>query len=159
MMKSTRVKTHLFWILLAEAAGAVSGWLSQGGMERFRQNVVQPSLSPPALLFPIVWSILYALMGIGAARVSLTEPSMPRSRGLNLFVLQLAVNFLWSPLFFCAQAFGASLLWLVLLWLLVAAMMLSFRSVDKAAFLLQIPYLLWLSFAAWLNYGIWQLNP
>jgi tryptophan-rich sensory protein len=109
-------------------------------------------------LFPIVWGILYALMGIGAARISMTPPSPERSQGLNLFIAQLVVNFFWSLIFFNAQAFGFALLWLVLLWVLVLWMILTFRKTDPLAAWLQIPYLLWLTFAAYLNYSVWQLN-
>lgn len=151
-------KPYVFWILLAEAAGALSGWLSREGSEVFSQAVTQPPLSPPAILFPIVWTILYALMGIGAARVSLTPPSPQRSRGLNLFVIQLVVNFFWSLIFFNAQAYGFAFLWLLLLWVLVLLMILAFRKVDPLAAWLQIPYLLWLTFAAYLSFGVWYLN-
>ena len=151
-------KPYAFWILLAEAAGALSGWLSREGSEMFSQTVIQPSLSPPAILFPVVWTILYALMGIGAARVSLTPPSPERSRGLNLFIIQLAVNFFWSLIFFNAQAYGFAFLWLILLWVLVLLMILAFRKVDPLAAWLQIPYLLWLTFAAYLSFGVWVLN-
>ena len=151
-------KPYVFWILLAEAAGALSGWLSREGSEVFSQTVTQPPLSPPAILFPIVWTILYALMGIGAARVSLAPPSPQRSRGLNLFVIQLVVNFFWSLIFFNAQAYGFAFLWLLLLWVLVLRMILAFRQVDPLAAWLQIPYLLWLTFAAYLSFGVWYLN-
>ena len=151
-------KPYVFWILLAEAVGALSGWLSREGSEVFSQTVTQPPLSPPAILFPIVWSILYALMGIGAARVSLTPSSPERSRSLNLFVIQLVVNFFWSLIFFNAQAYGFAFLWLLLLWVLVLLMILAFRKVDPLAALLQIPYLLWLTFAAYLSFGVWYLN-
>lgn len=151
-------KPYVFWILLAEAAGALSGWLSREGSEVFSQTVTQPPLSPPAILFPIIWTILYALMGIGAARVSLTPPSPQRSRGLNLFVIQLVVNFFWSLIFFNAQAYGFAFLWLLLLWVLVLLMILAFRKVDPLAAWLQIPYLLWLTFAAYLSFGVWYLN-
>jgi tryptophan-rich sensory protein len=151
-------KPYVFWILLAEAVGALSGWLSREGSEVFSQTVTQPPLSPPAILFPIVWSILYALMGIGAARVSLTPSSPERSRSLNLFVIQLVVNFFWSLIFFNAQAYGFAFLWLLLLWMLVLLMILAFRQVDPVAAWLQIPYLLWLTFAAYLSFGVWYLN-
>ena len=151
-------KPYVFWILLAEAAGALSGWLSREGSEVFSQTVTQPPLSPPAILFPIVWTILYALMGIGAARVSLAPPSPQRSRGLNLFIIQLVVNFFWSLIFFNAQAYGFAFLWLLLLWVLVLRMILAFRKVDPLAAWLQIPYLLWLTFAAYLSFGVWYLN-
>lgn len=151
-------KVYLFWIALAEAVGLLSGLLSREGTVIFGQTALQPPLSPPAIVFPIAWTILYALMGIGAARVSMTPASADRSRGLNLFVTQLIVNFFWSLIFFNAQAYGFALLWLILLFVLVLWMTLEFRKVDPLAALLQIPYLLWLAFAAYLNYGVWMLN-
>ena len=138
--------------------GALSGWLTREGTQLFSETVVKPPLTPPSLVFPIVWGILYALMGIGAARVSLTEPSEDRSRGLNLFVAQLIVNFFWSLIFFNAQAYGFAFFWLLLLWGLVLWMTLTFRKVDPIAAWLQVPYLLWLTFAAYLNIGVWRLN-
>ena len=157
-MKKITWKPYILWILLAEAVGALSGWLTREGTQLFSETVAKPPLTPPSLVFPIVWGILYALMGIGAARVSLTEPSEDRSRGLNLFVAQLIVNFFWSLIFFNAQAYGFAFFWLLLLWGLVLWMTLTFRKVDKIAAWLQVPYLLWLTFAAYLNFGVWRLN-
>ena len=151
-------KTYAFWILLSEVMGAASGLLSMDCMRSFEDTVARPPLSPPAFLFPIVWTVLYALMGIGAARVSMSAPSPERSRGLNLFVIQLAMNFLWTPLFFCPKAFGFAFFWLLGLLGTVVLMTLEFRKSDRLAALLQIPYLLWLSFAAYLNFGIWMLS-
>lgn len=124
----------------------------------FGEAVLQPPLSPPAIVFPIVWTILYALMGISAARISLAPPSASRSSGLNLFITQLIVNFFWSLIFFNTGAYGFALLWLLLLWVLVLWMILTFRKIDPLAAWLQVPYLLWLTFAAYLNYGVWMLN-
>ncbi len=127
-------------------------------MEIYTSQIVQPPLSPPAILFPIVWGILYALMGISAARIYLSAPSKERSLGLNIFAVQLVVNFFWSLIFFNAQAYGFAFIWLLLLWGLVLWMILTFRKVDPLAAWLQIPYLLWLTFAAYLNAGVWYLN-
>ena len=157
-MKKTTWKPYVLWILLAEAVGALSGWLTREGTQLFSETVAKPPLTPPSLVFPIVWGILYALMGIGAARISLTEPSEDRSRGLNLFVAQLIVIFFWCLIFFNAQAYGFAFFWLLLLWGLVLWMTLTFRKVDKIAAWLQVPYLLWLTFAAYLNFGVWRLN-
>lgn len=157
-MKKITWKPYILWILLAEAVGALSGWLTREGTQLFSETVAKPPLTPPSLVFPIVWGILYALMGIGAARVSLTEPSEDRSRGLNLFVAQLIVNFFWSLIFFNAQAYGFAFFWLLLLCGLVLWMTLTFRKVDPIAAWLQVPYLLWLTFAAYLNFGVWRLN-
>lgn len=151
-------KTYLFWILFAEGIGLASGLLSREGTIIFGQIARQPPLSPPAAVFPIVWTILYALMGVSAARIWLAGNSVHRGRGLNLFVAQLVVNFFWSLIFFNACAYGAAFAWLILLWVLVAWMIITFRRTDLTAALLQIPYLLWLTFAAYLNYGVWMLN-
>ena len=124
----------------------------------YSETILKPAFSPPAIVFPIVWTVLYALMGIGAARVWNAPESQDRRRALNAFIIQLVVNFFWSLIFFNAQAFGFALVWLVLLWVLVLLMILGFRKVDKAAALLQIPYFLWVTFAIYLNYGVWRLN-
>lgn len=151
-------KTYTFWILLTEAVGALSGWLSRDGMETYMQTIAKPPLSPPGWVFPVVWGILYALLGFGAARIWLTPPYGERSRGLNLYIVQLVINFFWSLIFFNLQAFGFAFFWLLLLWGLVLWMILTFRKVDPLAAKLQIPYLLWLTFAAYLNLGVWYLN-
>lgn len=158
-MNKKKLWTYAAWILLAEGIGALSGWLSRDGMKLYSQTVVQPPLSPPMILFPIVWGLLYALMGIGAARVWLTAPSPDRSRGINLFLSQLIFNFFWSLIFFNAAAYGFALLWLMVLWILVLLMILAFNRTDPLGAWLQIPYLLWLTFAAYLNFGVWRLNP
>ncbi|MBP3493876.1 MAG: tryptophan-rich sensory protein [Oscillospiraceae bacterium] len=151
-------KTYGLWILLAEAVGGLSGFLTREGTKIYNATIEQPPLSPPAIVFPIVWGILFALMGVGAARVYLAPPSAIRTRGLRLFFVQLAFNFFWSILFFNLQNFGFALVWLLALWVLILWMILAFYRVDKWAALLQIPYLLWVSFAAYLNYGVWMLN-
>ena len=151
-------KTYFFWIALAEGVGALAGWLTRNGMAFYKEFVEKPALAPPAIVFPIVWGILYALMGIGAARVSLTPPSKERSLGLNLFVVQLIVNFFWSLIFFNLRTYGFALLWLGILWVLIVWMIGAFRQTDSWAAWLQIPYLLWVTFAAYLNWGVWVLN-
>lgn len=151
-------KTYAFWILLTESVGALSGWISRNGTELYMQTIEKPPLSPPGWVFPVVWTILFALMGIGAARIWLSPLPKDRSQGINLFISQLVINFFWSPIFFNAQAFGFAFLWLLLLLGLVLWMTLTFRKVDPLAAKLQIPYLLWLVFAAYLNLGVWWLN-
>lgn len=157
-MKRNTWKPYLYWILFTEAVGGLSGWLTREGTKIYNATVTQPPLSPPSFVFPIVWAILFALMGIGVTRVSLAPSSGGRSRSLLIYLVQLGFNFLWSILFFNYQAFGLALIWLLLLWLLIIWMILSFWKVDRPAALLQIPYLLWVSFAAYLNYSVWMLN-
>ena len=151
-------KTYAAWVLLAEGAGALSGWLAREGIALYTRTVTQPPLSPPPAVFPIVWAALYALMGAGAARVSLTPPGRDRSRGLRLFAGQLAFSFFWPILFFSLRAYGPALAWLAILWGLILGMTLAFRRTDRPAALLQIPYLLWVAFAGYLNLGVWLLN-
>ena len=157
-MKSTEWKAYVSWIFLAEAVGAVSGWLTRDGMELYMETIRQPLLSPPGFVFPVVWVILYALMGIGAARIYLAPPSEERSRSLQIFLAQLAFNFFWSIIFFNMQRFGFALLWLAVLWLMILWMIRSFGKVDSLAAKLQVPYLLWVMFAVYLNAGVWLLN-
>ena len=158
-MEQSKWKVYALWIGLTLAVGVLSGLLSRPGMQGFEETVLQPPLSPPSFLFPVVWTILYALMGIGAARIRLSEPSPWGSCSIRLFVAQLVVNFFWSLIFFNARSFVLAFLWLLLLLGLVWWMFITFRKVDKWAALLQLPYLLWLTFAAYLSAGVWLLNP
>ena len=158
-MKKTQWKTYGFWIISTELVGALSGWLTRDGTQLYSTSIAQPPLSPPSLAFPIVWSILFALMGIGAARIYLSPASNARSQGLLRYFLQLAFNFFWSIIFFNFQKFGFAFLWLLVLWFLILRMILSFRKADPLAAWIQLPYLLWVTFAAYLNLGVWILNP
>ena len=153
-----KLRTYALGIILVEAVGLLSGLLSRGGAEAFRASVLQPPLSPPGWVFPVVWTILYALMGVSAVRVWQSPSSGARSRGLNLFAAQLILNFFWPLIFFNARAYGLAFVWVVVLWVLVLLMILEFRKVDRVAALLQIPYLIWLTFAAYLAFGVWRLN-
>ena len=151
-------KPYLISAGIALGVGTLSGLLSMGGMQDYAQNVAKPTLTPPGWLFPVVWTILYTLMGISSARIWLAPKSDARDRGLNIYVVQLIVNFFWSLIFFNAQAFGFAAIWLILLIALVVLMIYQFYKVNKRAALLQIPYLLWLLFALYLNIGVWTLN-
>ena len=150
--------TYVFWIAVTEAVGALAGFLIRDGMELYKTQVIKPPLSPPALVFPIVWAILYALMGIGIARVVLSARSEERSDAIQVYLLQLAINFTWSIFFFHLRSYGGALLVLLFLLALIIWMILRFRRVDRPAAWLQIPYVLWVSFAAYLNAGVWLLN-
>ena len=151
-------KQYLFWIGLSLGVGFFSGLISRDGTQLYAEMLQKPSLSPPGWVFGVVWTILYTLMGISAAVVWAAPQTLERSRGLNLFIAQLIVNFFWSPIFFNARAYGLALIWLLILWVLVLLMILQFRKVDRSAAKLQIPYLVWLTFEAYLNWGVWQLN-
>ena len=157
-MNKKQWKQTGFWILAVEAVGALSGLLSADGIRNYSQMTRKPALTPSPVVFPVVWALLYGLLGFSASRVWMAPPSTARNRGLNLFVAQLTFNFFWSLLFFGAQAFGFAALWLALLWVLVVLMALLFFRVDPPAGWFQIPYILWLTFAGYLNIAVWLLN-
>lgn len=157
-MKKAAWKTYALWILGVEAVGALSGFLTRRGSEIYSETVAKPPLSPPSVVFPIVWGILFLLMGISAARIYLSPVSCARSQSLWIFIIQLAFNFFWSIIFFNFQNFGVAFLWLMVLWALILWMILAFRKTDPLAAWLQVPYLLWVTFAAYLNFGVWMLN-
>ena len=157
-MKFKNWKVYAFWIGLSEIVGVLAGLISRNGMQVYMTMAEKPPLTPPAIVFPIVWTILYALMGIGAARVYLAPESAERNRGITVFIAQLIVNFFWPLFFFNLQAYGFAFFWLILLWILVFYMIFTFYKTDKLAAWLQVPYLIWLTFAAYLNLGVWLLN-
>ena len=157
-MKKRRIGTYLFWVLGTEAVGAISGWLTRDGMEWYKSQVTKPALSPPPIVFPIAWGVLYALMGIGMARVVLSARSEERTDAIQVYLLQLAVNFTWSIFFFNLKTYGGALAVLLILLALIIWMLQRFNRVDKPAARLQIPYVLWVCFAAYLNAGVWLLN-
>ena len=142
---------------LALLVGGLSSVITQGEMEAF-SALRQPPLSPPGWVFPVAWTILYLLMGIGMAIVWRKSDGERRRRAVTLWGGQLAANFLWPLLFFLWQQRLLSLVWLAVLLILVANMTSEFEKTSVTAARMQIPYLLWLLFAAYLNLGVWILN-
>lgn len=157
-MKGTRWKIFLALALLTEGLGALVGWLTRDASALYEATVNKPPLSPPGWIFPVVWTALYALMALSAARVWAAPESRERSLGLGLFFAQLGLNLLWPFLFFSLGWYAVALLWLVALWAMVLWMVATFEKTDPAAAWLQTPYLLWLTFATYLNFGVWLLN-
>jgi len=151
---SKKTKTTIVFILISLAVGGLSALLTRGNMDIY-ETVVRPPLAPPAIVFPIVWTILYVLMGIGAARVYLREPD---SNAITIFSINLAINFFWSIIFFNMRSFGFAFLWLLLLLAVVILMTVKFAKFDKIAAYLQIPYIVWLVFAGYLNLYIYLMN-
>ena len=156
-INKSRLKVYGIFILITAAVGGLSALLTNMGMESYRQ-AVKPSLTPPEIVFPIVWSILFLLMSVSAARVWMTDNSRLRNHAVIVYAIQLFFNFFWSVLFFNLQAYGLAFLWIIGLWLMILLMIIRFYRIDKPAGLLQIPYLLWVTFAACLSYAVWMLN-
>ena len=141
---------------LALGAGALSAALFGSGSALY-EELARPAWAPPAWVFPVVWSILYVLMGAAAARVFLTGAE-GRRYALGLYLAQLAVNFCWPFFFFRERAFLAAFFWLLLLLLLALETYWAFGGLDKKAARLWIPYLAWLGVAAVLNFNVYLLN-
>lgn len=149
-------KTYIISIAIALGAGLISSLVSMGKMEEY-SALKQPPLSPPGWLFPVVWTILFVLMGVSAARVYLNS-SEDFPFALKLYVLQLVLNVLWTPLYFALNLRLAAFVLLVLLLIAVVYMTYEFYKTDRTAAYLQIPYIVWLVFAGYLNLATFILN-
>ncbi len=145
-----------FWLGLSYAA-AWSGSRFVPG--EWYAQLAKPAFTPPDWLFPVVWSILYFLMGVAAFLVWQRQGLTRAFPALAFFVVQLALNASWSWVFFGLHKPGAAFAEILLLWLAILATLTAFWRHRPAAGLLLVPYLLWVSFAALLNYRLWRLNP
>lgn len=154
--KMKNLKALIVSLAISLGVGALSGFLAANSMELY-QSLDKPPLSPPGWLFPVVWTILFILMGISAYLIYISD-SPHRESALKIYTVQLAANFLWSILFFRFEMYLLAFLWLVLLWILILMMIRSFAKVNKTAAYLQIPYLIWVTFAGYLNLGVFLLN-
>lgn len=137
------------------AVGIVSALLTQNSMQLFA-SVNKPPLSPPGWLFPVVWTILYLLMG--AASYLIVTSGQDYTSALAVYGMQLAFNFMWSIIFFNLELYLTAFIWLVILWLLIVETIRQFNQISRTAGLLLIPYLLWVTFAGYLNLAIYLLN-
>ncbi|WP_337054666.1 TspO/MBR family protein [Pseudoxanthomonas sp. USHLN014] len=146
------------WLLLVLVAGAI-GAAASVQAATFYATLAQPSWAPPAAVFGPVWSVLYVLMGIAAWLVWRRGGWAAQRRALTVFVAQLALNALWSWLFFGWHLGAAAMLDIVVLWVLIVVTVAMFWRVRPLAGLLLLPYLAWVTFASALNYAVWQLNP
>ena len=154
-----KVRSFIIAIIIPLAVGGLSALLTMGSMDLY-ETIIQPPLSPPAILFPIVWTILYTLMGISSGIIynSQNGTEAARNNALAVYALQLFINFIWSIVFFNLRAFLPAFILILVLWVLIIVMIIRFYKIDKTAALLQIPYLLWVTFAAYLTLAIYILN-
>ncbi len=153
-----KLKPYIISVIIALAVGGVSALLTKNNMNIF-EKINMPPLSPPSVVFPIVWAVLYILMGISSAIIYKNGTDREEVQSaLKVYALQLAVNFFWSLIFFNMQAYLFAFIWLILLWVLVIAMIVKFKKISPAAAWLQIPYLLWITFAGYLSLMIYLLN-
>ncbi len=153
------IKTYIYSILIALGVGGLSALLTTGNMDIYSE-ITKPPLSPPSILFPIVWSILFVLMGVSSAMVSCTKTATLRERNSALvtYGLSLFFNFFWSILFFNFRWFFVSFIWILILLYTIIKTIIKYKKINSIAAFLQIPYLLWVGFATYLNFSIWWLN-
>ena len=145
---------RIIYSLLPIIGGAIVGLITSGYMDY--SDMVKPPLSPPGIVFPIVWTILYILMGI--SYFIATKDNEDNKELDQIYLLQLLVNFMWPIIFFALEMYFTAFLWIILLLILVIVMIKELLKANKISGYLQIPYLIWLLFATYLNLGITLLN-
>ena len=153
MVKLKPLITNIF---ISLGVGLLAAWVTMGAMQIY-DDVNKPALSPPPSVFPVVWSILFLLMGISAYLIYISV-SEKKQKALTVYGLQLVVNFIWPILFFNGQCYLLAFLWLIFLCVLILFMIDLFYQIKPIAGWLQIPYLLWVIFAGYLDFMVYSLN-
>ena len=143
-------------LAISLGTGILSALITRNSMDTYK-NLNLPKLAPPSILFPIVWTILFILMGI-SAYIIYESNSNQRQNALIIYGIQLIINFIWPILFFNSKLYLFSFIWITLLWLLIIVMINSFNKISNTAAYLQTPYLVWVTFASYLNFMIYYLN-
>lgn len=152
LIGKNNLKSLVISISISLGAGILSAFLTMGNMRQYA-DMYKPPLAPPGWLFPIVWTILYIIMGIAAWRVYKTCGS-DRRLALSLYGNQLLLNVVWPLLFFNLKAYFLAFGWLILLWAFIYLTIRQFLQLDRTAGLLLLPYLAWVTFAGYLNLAI-----
>lgn len=155
MKKSIQI---LVAVLICQAAGLIGSFFTISAIESWYDTLIKPSFNPPGWVFGPVWTFLYTLMGIALYLVWAAKKSKIRTISLWLFGIQLALNSLWSFLFFGLHSPGLAFAEILVLWAAILATAFYFSKLDRGATYLMIPYLLWVSFAVILNGALFTLN-
>ncbi len=146
-------------IVIAELVGIIGSFLTMPSIAGWYAYLVKPEIAPPNWIFGPVWTILFALMGIALFLIwKKGFDTRPAKIALGIFSFQLALNLLWSIIFFYLNSPGAAFIEIISLWLAILATIISFAKISRPTVWLLLPYLLWVSFAGYLNFAIWQLN-
>ncbi len=154
-----KIGTYAIAIAIPLAVGTLSALLTRGSMGIYGE-ITSPPLAPPGWLFPIVWTLLYVLMGVSSAIVYLerNKDIVGAVLGLRYYAISLIFNFAWSIIFFNLRRFFLAFIWLLFLIYFIVKTVLQYRKASPLAAYLQIPYILWVIFAGYLNLAIWYLN-
>jgi tryptophan-rich sensory protein len=146
------------WLGICFAVAAVGGRWTASEIPGWYRTLARPAIAPPNWIFGPVWTLLYAMMAVAAWMAWESAPSQLRTWSLVLFLVQLALNFAWTLIFFRCHAIGAAFIEVVLLWAAIGATTILFARIAPAVALLMAPYWAWVSFAAVLNEEFWRLN-
>ena len=163
MYKRVNVLKLIVAIAIPLAIGMVSSFITKDAMMSFNA-MKKPQLSPPGILFPIVWSILYVLMGLSSYIIYSFNPDnniflkKARKEWIVLYSIQLVFNFIWSIIFFKFSLYFMAFIWLLILWVLVMILIINSMKLNRLAGYLLVPYLIWITFAGYLNIGVAILN-
>lgn len=151
-------KTLIISVAIPLIVGGLSALVTRNSMQDFEQ-ISKPALAPPGWLFPVVWTILFTLMGIACYLVITANASIKeQSSALKFYGLQLIFNFFWSIWFFNLKAYWFAFVWLIALLILIIATTVKFWRISKPAGILMLPYIAWVTFAGYLNLGIALMN-
>ena len=158
MKKKIRRQALIISLAVPLGLGGASAALTKKGMQAF-QAMAKPPLTPPQWVFPVVWSVLYVLMGIASYLVYVSDASEPRrERAISLYAIQLLMNFAWSIIFFSMRAFLLAFVWLIVMLFVIIAAAVRFWCIDHRAGKLMVPYAAWVTLAGYLNMGVYVLN-
>lgn len=155
-MKS-KIKLLICCLAIPLSVGAVSGMITHNSMNLY-QKLKKPAFSPPGWVFPVVWSVLFVLMGIASYLVITSDRIREKAKAAVSYITQLALNFFWPIFFFKMKWYQFSFFWLVFLWCAVIANIKYFYLTSRKAAYLLIPYVIWITYAGYLNLFIYLLN-
>ena len=159
-MNKEKIKQIIIAIIIPLAVGGLSAFLTKDGTKAF-ETINKPALSPPSIVFPIAWTILYILMGLASYFIYRNDDynlRFDRKNALLIYGIQLIFNFFWSIIFFNLKAYYFAFIWLLIMWALIFILLMLSKKIDKKAFYLLIPYFIWTTFAGYLNISIALLN-
>ena len=151
-----KLKPLIISLVITLGGGGLVALLTRDSMDIYNL-IIQPPFAPPSVVFPIAWTVLYALMGISAYMIYESKSKL-KSKALTVYAVQLLLNFAWPIIFFNGDMFLVAFILLIIIWFLVLCMISLFYKIKPPAAYLQIPYALWLTFAAYLNLSIYLLN-
>lgn len=156
-MKKIKLTDLLIFIAATELVGALSALFSGGSFAGYYNTLVKPPISPTGIVFPVAWAILYALMGTSCYLISLSQ-SDRKHLACKLYILQLFINFLWSPVFFGTKSFTGAVIIAAVLLVTVILTNITFFGIDETAGVLFAPYTIWSAYALYLSIGFLVLN-